>query len=884
VLYTPRLARVRRRIVCSLTLFALLLSFSSAVLAEVNPTRYAVLLDTSGSMEGKCKRSCMECKTPADCVERSQGVDWECRRGRCEVAEGAKLPCIGIWSEVRKLVATQLLSTSMIPDGGTLEVYTFSKDGKKVSRRKRESMNSASRDEIAEWLGRPPAEKGIEANASCTFLNDIMFSFLSELERSAGDYSTTIVTVLTDGFDEGSRVSDEELCSLVGRLRESGFAVNFWQVTEFSYLPDCLCPPDSSYCQCHTDTDGIPDDKDNCPGIENPLQVDSDNDTPESHECFKELNCTGDPTGCGGDVCDLDDDNDGDPDTSDCKPLDGFTYHGAKELCDGVDNNCDGIIDEGFGRTAENDDPCNYCPTSDCDGDKILNSEDNCWRTRNPLQKDLDRDCPAKPFAKDPLCGDECDGDIDGDGVTQGLGIPSGSGGSLPCVEGQSAGCTDNCPLVPNPSQVDVDIDGFGDACDCSYQLSVLPLPLEDPFTICRNLVEERVTLEWRQSGPAKRCASSYPLIQVTSEQASSVALANNALWSPETQSSPLRWKLLNYPVPRPAQLATEFTLRFVSGTDPVDITMGTDGGGSETAVSKRLFSGSGSIVAPTNLDTASQQMELLLDDQPVCSGSGGCSAQIGSIVEEASQNGLTCMFKHLGSDLNPVALSVWEVADDSISQTPAVVSEFAVATSVSHEKLRESVLEISLHWQVLKDSLPKKTIWMTSLELQDESGWVELGQPSVVVKVVQSELSDGGGSMVMWIVLGLLLLFAIGGYIVWSIVTYPKVSRLFVRMEVGDEVQKASLFRRSRSRFKAPVEMVEVADFFPAMAGSLVYSLSKKGEILLTLKDTSKDAVDRVVGRVSRGGALVTSARFEISDDFSCKVGQYRSRLRRSQ
>ena len=43
----------------------------------------------------------------------------------------------------------------------------------------------------------------------------------------------------------------------------------------------------------------------------------------------------------------MDADCDGDPDSSDCLPLDASVAHGVAEVCDGVDNDCDGTIDNG---------------------------------------------------------------------------------------------------------------------------------------------------------------------------------------------------------------------------------------------------------------------------------------------------------------------------------------------------------------------------------------------------------------------------------------------------------------------------------------------------------------------------------------------------------
>ncbi|MFC2010997.1 hypothetical protein ACFLUR_01735, partial [Chloroflexota bacterium] len=93
----------------------------------------------------------------------------------------------------------------------------------------------------------------------------------------------------------------------------------------------------------------------------------------------------------------------------------------SAEVCDDVDNNCDGSVDEG-----------GIC---DSDGDGTIDRDDGCPNDANKIE----------PGACD--CGTP-DTDSDGDGF---------------------ADCVDNCPDKANPYQNNSDGDDLGDACDPIY-------------------------------------------------------------------------------------------------------------------------------------------------------------------------------------------------------------------------------------------------------------------------------------------------------------------------------------------------------------------------------------------------------------------------------
>ncbi len=166
-------------------------------------------------------------------------------------------------------------------------------------------------------------------------------------------------------------------------------------------------------CDGDNDSDGVLDEDDNCPTVDNPLQIDNDGDT-----------CASDDDACdvtdsnGGDACDDDDDNDGVLDDED--------------NCQFVEN---GDQTDTDGDCADDPEHCGDACDGDADGDDVPNDEDNCPLVSNTDQANNDGDAD----------GDVCDEDDDNDGVSD---------------------VDDNCPLTENADQADTDADDLGDVCD----------------------------------------------------------------------------------------------------------------------------------------------------------------------------------------------------------------------------------------------------------------------------------------------------------------------------------------------------------------------------------------------------------------------------------
>ncbi|HEX7479953.1 MAG TPA: MopE-related protein [Polyangiales bacterium] len=156
------------------------------------------------------------------------------------------------------------------------------------------------------------------------------------------------------------------------------------------------------------------------------------------------------------------------------------TAAASDTTCNGVDDNCNGSVDEGYvpAATSCGMGACASSGVTSCVSGSVKNS------------------CVAGvPAASDTTCNgvdDNCNGSVDEGYVSLptscGSGSCSASGATrcvagsvqnscvVPTADGDGDGvpnCSDNCPNVANPGQQDTNGNGIGDACDSPVSVSV---------------------------------------------------------------------------------------------------------------------------------------------------------------------------------------------------------------------------------------------------------------------------------------------------------------------------------------------------------------------------------------------------------------------------
>ncbi len=229
-----------------------------------------------------------------------------------------------------------------------------------------------------------------------------------------------------DGFDDDcDSLVDEDFMELVGVECGVGPCINEGPVVCVEGTESHMCtplPPPSPFELCGN---GIDDD---CNGMADDGCTCGDNVRADIEECdggdlgpetcmdfgFDRgtlgclADCTYDLSGC---VCDLDTDMDGDCDSHDCAPRDPRRSVFLPDVCDGVDNDCDGTTDD----PAEADLDCSdglyctgieRCVSGSCDFVPPPPCDDMNDCTMDPCDEAASMCLPRTPAPRDSFCID----------------------------------------------------------------------------------------------------------------------------------------------------------------------------------------------------------------------------------------------------------------------------------------------------------------------------------------------------------------------------------------------------------------------------------------------------------------------------------------------
>ena len=215
---------------------------------------------------------------------------------------------------------------------------------------------------------------------------------------------------------------------------------------------DCADPGEAgTAADCNDSAAGVyPGAPEVCDGIDQ----DCDGDLVEG---FVDTNSDGDP-----DCFDDDDDGDGFVDGTDCRPLDASSYPGALELCDGIDQDCDGDVLESFADVNGNGIP--DCIDVDFDGDGYSGTDCNDSDVGiNPGATDIpddgiDQDCSGTDTVT-------CFVDNDGDGAGGGATVLAADGDCDDVGEASLGGDCDDTAAGTFPGAPEIPGDGIDQDC-----------------------------------------------------------------------------------------------------------------------------------------------------------------------------------------------------------------------------------------------------------------------------------------------------------------------------------------------------------------------------------------------------------------------------------
>lgn len=210
--------------------------------------------------------------------------------------------------------------------------------------------------------------------------------------------------------------------------------------------------------------------------------LDCDDDDPLTYTGATEECADEDDRNCDGSVSYADADADGYHACEECNDADASVNPGVEEVCDGIDQNCNGSADEGL-------DTQEYCEDADGDGYSSENCEIACelpGDTYVPVsEQEAGQDCDDADASVNPGVDEQCDNvdhdcdgsaynnvDDDHDGYCEGSGSQADCGDDDPDI---FPGANEACDAKDNDCDgivdngFDRDDDGYYSASECAY-------------------------------------------------------------------------------------------------------------------------------------------------------------------------------------------------------------------------------------------------------------------------------------------------------------------------------------------------------------------------------------------------------------------------------